>query len=941
MFKMKLLLNTSEDEPAVHAQQRLPRAVYAPAGPSRATHPPLNKETVFEWFGLQLDPVRRLEFMCGLLHMCQPLELRFLGSYLEDLARKDYHILRDFECRANTPTDLGNLTDVTDPVVRSKMLVCLSLLGSDNRECAGILFQTLGRVEPAHFYKTSDYSLAPCRVSRSQDRGEAPVEDSEQSQVPSAALEQLALLFTMASLHPAFHFHQRQMLRAQLDKIHFTVEEQLRGSAQTLELPTQSEDHVPLSAGDVAENAVPHTTCQSHRVLSEASEKAAVHIEKIVLRGISRTKVDREYNFEVTWSDSSCRNVTKTQLELENFLLKLPKDQCNESFERGLLQLLKQQENKRTEEQLRNHFLSAPLAFTQSTKAWCFFTSDGGRCTGLHTYHEPGSDGSSQDEVSLVEGYKKKHRNKSPSLENSVQSIASKRGNSDSTSHKQATHSHRGKGRPKGTPNGTLPAALQWNADAVSGPDTLGESSSERSSVASSPQHRATDSMDSEEDQHSAWRHGPPYADSHSERSAESLSTDPLSSHNLRTQTDPNRVECPDIGALSFMPYTLPPGVPHLPPGGPSLSKPGPMPLRMHLPPAMTGTGLMMEPDKSSLPTFGVSPMSLPAAEGSAIQPLVQRFKSLSHGSAGTTPTPPSVPPAPLPTPIRAITISTSLPSLSASLQSSLPCPDTALGGSVSLVEASQTKLPALNLPYPLPPTSIMTSVEAEVAAAPPQGLLQGVPPVVPTHTPGPAPSPSPALTPSMAHSSCTSSSPSVDSSGDSQGQRAPPVLSCGMCGCQCGGRLSASPIFFHQISAGARPLLGMPHMFPLTNYLPQATHHPQPNGSTLPPIYAPYTPLHSHTDLLGIQQPIPASFCQRMYPHPYPSPVGLLPVAALGGGLNKRNGSVSCSNCGMTGHYTHDCSQPSIDSSQQGGFRLKYAAAHISESSDKAEGAV
>lgn len=323
------------------------------------------------------------------------------------------------------------------------------------------------------------------------------------------------------------------------------------------------------------------------------------------------------------------------------------------------------------------------------------------------------------------------------------------------------------------------------------------------------------------------------------------------------------------------------------------------------------------------------------------MQPLVQRFKSLSHGA-----TPPSAPPAPLPAPLRAVTMPTSLPSLSANLQPPLPCPETAAVGNVPLVEPSHAKLPALNLPYPLPPApaSVMTSVEVDVAAAPVQGLLQAVPPVVPTHTPGPAPSPSPALTPSMAHSNCTSSSPSVDAGADGgQGQRAPPVLSCGMCGCQCGGRpVSASPLFFHQVGAGARPLLGMPHLFPITNYLPQAqaAHQPQPNGTTLPPMYAPYGPLHSHTDLLGMQPQMAPSFCQRVYPHLYPGPVGLLPVA-LGVGLNKRNGSVSCSNCGMTGHYTHDCAQPSIDSSQQGGFRLKYAAPHISESPDKAEGAV
>ncbi|XP_020786429.2 zinc finger CCHC domain-containing protein 2 [Boleophthalmus pectinirostris] len=921
MPKMKLLQNTSEDEPL----QRLPRAVCAPTSSHGPGQLPLNKETVFEWFGLHLDPVRRLEFMCGLLHMCQPLELRFLGSYLEDLARKDYHILRDFECRANSPIELGNLTDVNDPVVRSKLLVCLSLLGSDSRECAGILFQTLSRVDPNQLPQTSlPCPAPPPRLSVRCQGGEAPVDgSSEQNQAAVAVLEQLALLFTMASLHPAFHFHQRQMLRAQLDKTQLTVEEEqrqsvLRRTAQALELQSLGEHCVPSS--------------------KVSSQNEAVHIERIVLRGISRTKGDREYNFKVTWSDSSSSRVTKTHSELENFLLKLPKHQCNESFEKGLLQLLKQVENKSTEEQLRNHLLSAPPVFTQSRKVCCFFTSDSGPSSDARqAYHEPASDGSSQDEESYVQGYNKKHRNRSPSLTCHVESQVTEHDKCENRNHAQPAL--RGKGKTKGTPNGSLAATFQWK-EAVSGPDTLGESSSERSSCASSPQHRATDSLDSEEEQHcAAWKQAPAYPGSHS---AEGLGADPLLPMSLQTHMEAIRADNPDVGALSFMPYPLPPGAP-------PLSKPGPGAVRMHLPPAMAGPGFMVEPDKGDhITTFGVSPITLPPPEISAMQPLVQRFKSLCH-AVGDAPS--SAPPTPLPTPIRAISVmSTSLPSLSASLQPSLPCPDSAPMGSVPLVETPHTKLPALNLPYSLPPTptSVMTSVEAAVAAAPPvQGLLQAaVPPVVPTHTPGPAPSPSPALTPSMAHSDCTSSSPSSEVCVEGPGQRPQPPLSCGMCGCQCGGRpVSASPMFFHQVGAGARPLLGMPHLFPLTNYLPQAhaAPQPQPNGTTLPPIYAPYGPLHSHTDLLGLQQQMPASFCQRLYPTPqhYASPVSRLPPATLGGGLNKKNGSVSCSNCGMSGHYTHDCNQPSIDSTQQGGFRLKYAASHISEAPDKAEGAV
>uniref|UniRef100_A0A8C9RQ28 Zinc finger CCHC domain-containing protein 2-like n=1 Tax=Scleropages formosus TaxID=113540 RepID=A0A8C9RQ28_SCLFO len=184
-------------------------------------------ERVFEWFGLHLDPAKRIEFMCGLLHMCQPLELRFLGSCLEDLARKDFHVLRDFEIRANSPSELGLLGDVTDPVVRSKLLVCLSLLGSENRECAGILFRILSHADPALYFKAYDFSAASSCAEPRHLQLHPPCEDGDACgrspepcagpPTPDAAgvglLEQLALLFTMASLHPAFHFHQRESVR--------------------------------------------------------------------------------------------------------------------------------------------------------------------------------------------------------------------------------------------------------------------------------------------------------------------------------------------------------------------------------------------------------------------------------------------------------------------------------------------------------------------------------------------------------------------------------------------------------------------------------------------------------------------------------------------------------------------------------------------------------
>jgi hypothetical protein len=114
----------------------------------------IDKKAVFEWFGLHLSPAKRIEFMYGLLHMCQPLEIRFLGSCLEDLARKDVHVFRDFEITANCQTDLAFLKDVSDHVLRSKLHVYLSLLRSGNRECADTLYRALSHIDPALYLNT-------------------------------------------------------------------------------------------------------------------------------------------------------------------------------------------------------------------------------------------------------------------------------------------------------------------------------------------------------------------------------------------------------------------------------------------------------------------------------------------------------------------------------------------------------------------------------------------------------------------------------------------------------------------------------------------------------------------------------------------------------------------------------------------------------------------
>lgn len=215
-----------------------------PSGGGGPTAALREQERVYEWFGLVLGSAQRLEFMCGLLDLCNPLELRFLGSCLEDLARKDYHYLRDSEAKANGLSDPGPLADFREPAVRSRLIVYLALLGSENREAAGRLHRLLPQV---------DSVLKSLRAARGDgSRGGAedePGEDGDNEEdaekdgsgpegggaepqpcggLGFRAQEELLLLFTMASLHPAFSFHQRVTLREHLERLRAA----LRGSPE-------------------------------------------------------------------------------------------------------------------------------------------------------------------------------------------------------------------------------------------------------------------------------------------------------------------------------------------------------------------------------------------------------------------------------------------------------------------------------------------------------------------------------------------------------------------------------------------------------------------------------------------------------------------------------------------------------------------------------------
>ncbi|XP_051553170.1 zinc finger CCHC domain-containing protein 2-like isoform X1 [Myxocyprinus asiaticus] len=819
---------------------------------------PLDKEAVFEWFGLQLSPAARVELLCGLLHMCQPLELRFLGACLEDLARRDFTILRDFETRANSPADLEGLVDVSDPVVLSKLLVYLSLIGSKSRECAGILFRTLSRMDAGR-----------C--------GALPEPE---------AVEQLRLLFTMGSLHPAFSFHQREELRAQLDR--------LQGWSQFSRpgfLCPHQENDVDWT---LLSNPNPH--------LSSTSQRKVVHIEKIILKEVSVGGDGRQYSFEVKWSDDSSTTVTKSHRELEDFLLKLPKEQSPDGFEKSIVRLLNrgdQCEHRELERTLRERFLSLSQDVLQRCDITRFFMSDPSlmpcsHCTSapVARIHQP-ERGFSEDcsETSSLEEDVEAYSIRATGLSNQ-RSECQRRGNSEQNGEREQsctndrrihTPGQKSKGRSAGkrergrrvisakSSNGIQKpsATLMINQAACKdiGRDRYGDTSSESSnSMPSSPVHpKSLEDQDTE---------------SQSDNSAQELAEKTSLAKSIAGKA------VAMVNPLVAEPQNIlqPPSVVELA-------------LTACLPYALQYNTTQRDAGESKI-TITIPLARDPAQSSASTHPQQQPPQgAFSILSAGQCPLQPTNIQATANNPVKSNVKASSLPVSVYIPFSSSSCP----------VSSSQV------------PGPCHTSV--------------------PTRSPGPGPLPPPAVTHSTAQSDSLSYINSSSMSVTAQAQQG----GCNACGCRgsCGGNAAhQSPSYFLPPQA-ARQMFGPPppffHLPPsLCNSFPAQGH--QNNGSLLP-FYAHTGPpaafLHAHSDPMmasqaGYSMPQMPPF-RRFYPPVFP-PVGLM----SGGTGPKKPTNVSCYNCGMSGHYAQDCKQPSIDAGLTGGFRLKYVAPTSSETLDK-----
>ena len=126
--------------------------------------------------------------MCTLLNMCLPFEIRYLGTCIEDLGKRDYNFLRHTEHRANNPGDLSELTNITDKRTRRKIALYMSLLHSCNHSCAVILYKHLSNLDFNEIFNLLN--------------GTNFTQDDQ-------PLEELLLIYTMALNHPAFNYEQK------------------------------------------------------------------------------------------------------------------------------------------------------------------------------------------------------------------------------------------------------------------------------------------------------------------------------------------------------------------------------------------------------------------------------------------------------------------------------------------------------------------------------------------------------------------------------------------------------------------------------------------------------------------------------------------------------------------------------------------------------------
>ncbi|CAG9771953.1 unnamed protein product [Ceutorhynchus assimilis] len=146
------------------------------------------REEILTWFK-DLDSYKRIDMLCEFITMCLPFELRFVGSFMEELGKHSYQELRQPAFTANDVDKLekdATLKSLTlyDQEGRHRILLNVALLKSRNYNAANW--------HSKNFLRT-DY-----------------IEDLVIKEKANETIQnELLTLYTMASRHPAFSFEQK------------------------------------------------------------------------------------------------------------------------------------------------------------------------------------------------------------------------------------------------------------------------------------------------------------------------------------------------------------------------------------------------------------------------------------------------------------------------------------------------------------------------------------------------------------------------------------------------------------------------------------------------------------------------------------------------------------------------------------------------------------
>ncbi|XP_054714626.1 zinc finger CCHC domain-containing protein 2-like [Uloborus diversus] len=262
------------------------------------------KEEVFMWFQ-NLKGSKRIEAMCGFFNMCYPLELRFYGTCLEDLGRRDFYTFRDEEVKANTLGEVLKIRDISESCVRSKLIVVLSLLNSSNLHCAKELFNILSE--------------------------EIKIESLASSGVFSdpKIVEEYLLLLTIAQHHPAFTFAQQTFL-SELSISLESYAKELNPRIKYEYNETCLSGHVfpcvgVLSSPSPPEREIFNNSFQSYRYATAFQRRSDMHQNPVRIRNLKVKPPHKKMNvrIRVLWGNGKNTDAFKTPHDLLVFHQKL------------------------------------------------------------------------------------------------------------------------------------------------------------------------------------------------------------------------------------------------------------------------------------------------------------------------------------------------------------------------------------------------------------------------------------------------------------------------------------------------------------------------------------------------------------------------------------------------------------------------------------------